>query len=438
MSSFQRPKGTRDFVYEEAAVRRQVIERLRRNFLQFGFSDLDTPSFESIELLQCKSGSEVEEQIYSFEDKGGRKVGLIFEFTASLGRIAATQPDLLRPFKRFQIGKVWRYESPQSNRYREFYQADVDIVGPYTMDCEAEILSLVAHVLRGFGLNDFQFLVNHRKVLRAQLQVAGIASEHDQGAVLRGLDKLDKIGPEGVREYIAAQGVGAEPYERFMALLPPEGPIREMLTWLEARIGDCPLGREALTELNELATYAEACGLLAHLRLTPTLVRGLDYYTGPIFEVRSPALQNTSFGGGGRYDTLVETFGGQAAGAVGFAFGVERLITVLTQSGLVSGRKSEARVMLALRDRSLTPAALGLAAELRAQGLAVYQFVGPTKLGKQFAFASRMGFEAVVVVAEEELQSGVFKVKDLASGTEVSVARAELGAHLLQALPAAP
>ncbi len=428
---FTRPKGTRDIYYEEALIRRRVIDRVRDVFLSFGFSDLDTPAFELLETLQAKSGPEVEEQIYVFDDKGGRRMGLRFEFTASLGRVVASQDDIVRPFKRYQIGKVWRYESPQSNRYREFYQADVDIVGPYTMDCEAEIMTVVASALAEFGLDDYVFLLWNRKLLKAQLAVAGIEDEALQGAVMRGLDKLDKIGGEAVRKYVVESGVPEALYERFMALVPQEEGNEAILESLERTVGEHPQGREGIDELREILRLAAGGGLAEHIQLTPFLVRGLDYYTGAIFEVRSPALDNISFGGGGRYDTMVRLFGGQDAGAVGFAFGVERLVAVLTEKGLVSGPRCEALVMLAPRNKALVAQTFGLARELRAAGVPVFQHLGAQKLAKQLAYADRMGFPYVVVVGEQEVESDVFPLKDLRTGEQIEVPRAELAARIL-------
>ena len=437
MSEFRPPRGTRDVLYEDAYVRRRAIERLREHFLRFGFSDFDTPAIEHLETLEAKSGPEVAEQIYCFDDKGGRRLGLIFEFTASLGRVAATNSEIQLPFKRYQIGKVWRYEAPQSNRYREFYQADIDIIGPTTMDCEVEILTVIASVLRDFGVPDFRFVLNNRKILQSQLRLAGLVEEQAQATVMRGLDKLDKIGPDAVREYVLAGGVDAEAYERLMALVPEEGSNDETLDRLQASLAADEGGLEGVRELRDILDLSAQAELGASIRVAPLLVRGLDYYTGPIFEVRSPALGDVSFGGGGRYDTLVEAFGGRPVGAAGFAFGVDRLVTILSQQGLVAPAKCEARVMVAVRTQELAPHAFRLANHLRAAGIPVFQYVGNAKLGKQLSFAERMEFPLVVIIAEDEVAAGVARVKAMAEREEVEVpldqlagyVRAKLGAE---------
>lgn len=432
MKNFQPPKGTRDIYYEEAAIRRKVITGLQRCFLQFGFCDFDTPSFEHLETLEQKSGSEVAEQIYAFEDKAGRKLGLRFEFTASLGRAIASQPTLLRPFKRYQIGNVWRYERPQANRYREFYQADVDIIGPRSMDCEVEILLAVGYALESFGVKDYVFQLNNRKTLRAQLEVADVRSEQLQAAVLRGLDKLEKIDHERVREYVLREGVTADQYGRFTGLVPDQASNDSILEQLESNLASSDLGREGNRELREILEMSAETYLKGRIQLTPHLVRGLDYYTGPVFEVRSPALGNVSFGGGGRYDGMVELYGGTPAGAVGFAFGVERLISVLQQRKLLNVRKSEAQIMIAPLTPEYAKEAFKLANELRAGGVRVFQHLGTAKLGKQFSYASKMGFPFVVVVGETELASNVFKLKNMSSGEEMEVERSKLLPRLRQ------
>ena len=181
--TFETPKGTRDFLPEEMRIRNAVFERLRRAFRLFGFDELDTPAFEYLEVLTLKSGPAAEREIYSFEDKGGRKLGLRFDLTSSTGRFAAAHPELKRPVYRYQIGKVWRYDRPAAGRYREFYQADADILGSYSMDCEVDLLLLATTVLQEFGLHDYRFVLNHRKILEAQLRRAGIAVDKKADAL---------------------------------------------------------------------------------------------------------------------------------------------------------------------------------------------------------------------------------------------------------------
>src|SRR5215470_15777190 len=212
--AFETPKGTRDFLPEEMRLRTAVFERLRRAFVLFGFEELDTPAFEYLEVLTLKAGPAAEREIYSFEDKGGRKLGLRFDLTSSTGRVAAAHQELPRPIYRYQIGKVWRYDRPQAGRYREFYQADADIIGSYSTDCEVDLLLMATEVLRGFDLPEYQLVLNNRKILEAQVRVSGIPPEKKADA-LRALDKLLKLGKDGMKEEFLRYGLSVEQFDRF-------------------------------------------------------------------------------------------------------------------------------------------------------------------------------------------------------------------------------
>src|SRR5579859_4894566 len=327
-SKFETPKGTRDFLPDEMRARQLVFERLRRFFELYGFDELDTPAFEYLEVLTLKSGPGAENEIYSFEDKGGRKLGLRFDLTSSTGRVVASHPELPRPLYRYQIGKVWRYDRPQAGRYREFYQADADILGSYSTDCEVDLLLMATEVLRGFDLPEYQLVVNNRKILEAQVRVSGIPPEKKPDA-LRALDKLHKIGKDGVRDEFVKSGLTTSEFERFFATI-----VVETLAQAEEKVDADEAGRAGVAELRELFAKAERLGFADRLAFDWTLVRGLDYYTGPIFEARAKTESGFgSFGGGGRYDDLVALYGGQPQGAVGISFGVERLIGLITERG---------------------------------------------------------------------------------------------------------
>src|SRR5690348_10450900 len=192
---YETPRGTRDFLPSEMRTRRAVFDRLRHYFDLYGFEELDTPAFEYLEVLTLKSGPNAENEIYSFTDKGDRRLGLRFDLTSSTGRVAASHPELPRPFYRYQIGKVWCYDRPAAGRYREFYQADADIIGSYSTDCEVDLLLMATEVLRGFDLPEYQLVLNNRKILEAQVRVSGIAAEKKADA-LRALDKLHKVGKD--------------------------------------------------------------------------------------------------------------------------------------------------------------------------------------------------------------------------------------------------
>src|SRR5512142_414945 len=213
---YETPKGTRDYLPSDMRTRRAVFDRLRRYFELYGFEELDTPAFEYLEVLTLKSGPAAENEIYAFTDKGDRRLGLRFDLTSSTGRVAATYNEIPRPFYRYQIGKVWRYDRPAAGRYREFYQADADIIGSYSTDCEVDLLLMATEVLKGFDLPAYRLVVNSRKILEAQVRVAGIPPEKKTDA-LRALDKLLKIGQDGMREEFVRYGLTVEQFEKFYA-----------------------------------------------------------------------------------------------------------------------------------------------------------------------------------------------------------------------------
>lgn len=429
MIKYQPPKGTRDILLDDAAFFRKTLDSLKKQFRLFGFCDMETPAFENIETLIRKSGSIIEEEIYNFHDKADRALGLIFEFTASLARVLASKPEIPRPFKRYQVGKVWRYEAPQANRYREFFQADIDIIGPKSMDCELEILCLVSHILNDFKLNDFTIILYNRKILKAQMDLAGV-SEGNRFTVLRGLDKLDKIGWEKVKEYVLENGVSEKEFEGLKGLIPENNSNNEILDELRSTLKDINLGREGIEELEQILTGTQHLGIDKKIKLCPTLVRGLDYYTGPIFEVRSNVLKNVSFGGGGRYDDLIKLFGGTDEGAVGFAFGVDRLVSVLSDQRLIRAGKSPAKSIVLFQNDNLIQAAHKLAYDLRSEEVPVFLYVGNKKLGKQLSYASKMGFKYAILVGEEEVASDNITVRNMDSGMEEKIKRSDLSSYI--------
>src|SRR6478609_8617471 len=325
---FETPKGTRDYLPTDMRTRRAVFDRLRSYFDLYGFEELDTPAFEYLEVLTLKSGAQAENEIYSFTDKGDRKLGLRFDLTSSTGRVAASHAELPRPFYRYQIGKVWRYDRPSAGRYREFYQADADIIGSYSTDCEVDLLLMATEVLKGFELPEYKLAINNRKILEAQVRAAGIPVEKKADA-LRALDKLLKIGKDGMQEEFLRYGLSQEQFDRFYATI-----VVETLEDAAARLEGDEAGKKGVAELREIFDKAARLGFADRLKFDWSLVRGLDYYTGPIFELQAKSEAGFgSFGGGGRYDDLVGLYGGQAQGAVGLSFGVERLIGLINERG---------------------------------------------------------------------------------------------------------
>jgi histidyl-tRNA synthetase len=422
--TFETPKGTRDFLPVQMRTRREVFDRLRRYFELYGFDELDTPAFEYLEVLTLKSGPGAEGEIYAFDDKGGRRLGLRFDLTSSTGRMAASHQELPRPIYRYQIGKVWRYDRPAAGRYREFYQADADILGSYSTDCEIELLLMATEVLRGFDLPDYRLVINNRKILEAQVRVSGVPVEKKADA-LRALDKLHKIGKDGVREEFLKYGLTAEQFEAFFAAV-----VVETLDEAAARLIGDDKGTEGVNELREIFGKAERLGFAAQLKFDWSLVRGLDYYTGPIFEAQAKSESGFgSFAGGGRYDDLIGLYGGPAQGAVGLSFGVERLIGLIEERGSAK-RSAERALLLAALDGERVEAAERLALALRRAGVAV-RFLGVAKKDKVFKYSTASELPRVVLVGEEEARTGVYALRDAESKQERRLTEAELIAALV-------
>ncbi len=435
--TFETPKGTRDFLPEEMRIRNAVFERLRRAFRLFGFDELDTPAFEYLEVLTLKSGPAAEREIYSFEDKGGRKLGLRFDLTSSTGRFAASHAELKRPIYRYQIGKVWRYDRPAAGRYREFYQADADILGSYSMDCEVDLLLLATTVLKEFGLSDYRFVLNHRKILEAQLRRAGIAVDKKADA-LRALDKFDKIGRAAMVEEAKNYGLDETAFVSFIDQLGISAeaisPIDNLsyLRRTEELLADDPEGKKAAAELRYIVERAMDLGFGERLTVDPTLARGLDYYTGPIFEAKARVEKfdtTLSFAGGGRYDDLIGLYGGQPQGAVGFSFGVERLIDLLKEQ--VAESLQTARPVL------VAPLGVGRIAEaervamlLRQAGIATRISLGSTAPGKHLVYAEAASMDFVIFVGEDEVKQGRYPCKQLSNRSEKKLSLDELAPFL--------
>ena len=419
---FETPKGTRDFLPADMRTRRAVFDRLRHFFELYGFDELDTPAFEYLEVLTLKAGAQAEKEIYSFTDKGDRKLGLRFDLTSSTGRVAASHPELPRPLYRYQVGKVWRYDSPQAGRYREFYQADADIIGSYSTDCEVDLLLMATEVLKGFDLPEYRLVINNRKILEAQVRVAGIPPEKKTDA-LRALDKLLKIGQDGMREEFVRYGLTVEQFEKFYATI-----VVETLDEAAARIAGDAQGVEGVEELRQIFAKAERLGFAQHLKFDWTLARGLDYYTGPVFELHAKSEAGFgSFGGGGRYDDLVGLYGGQKEGAVGISFGVERLIGLIEERG--GARDAGPRpVLVAPLSAAEFEAAERVALALRNAGIAT-RILPALKRDKLFKYSTASELPRLILVGADEVASGKFALRT-AGGEEQRLDEAALVAAL--------
>ena len=431
----QPARGMRDFLPEEVRKREHVIGVIKEVYEHYGFEPLETPAVENIETLMGKYGEEGNQLIFKIlkrgvhEGTGEADLALRYDLTVPLARVVAEYRDKLpKFFKRYQIQPVWRADRPARGRYREFYQCDVDVLGSRSMIVEAEILTASSEVLSKLGFTDFVVRLNHRKVLTGILDAAGIAADK-HGTALVALDKLDKIGSEGVlREFEEREVLNQDQGKELLAVFEAAGSNEETLERLERFIGESAVGSDGLKELREILSYVSS----SVVRLDPSLARGLSYYTGAIIEIQVKDLAG-SLGGGGRYDNLVGMFLGQDIPACGFSLGLERIVLVMSERNMfpVNLLRSSAEVMIAVW-RDAARDALDLASELRTQGVRVDVFPDrDSKLGTQISYAAKRNIPFVAFIGEDERDKGLVVLKNLKSGKQETLDRGEV-AHVVK------
>jgi histidyl-tRNA synthetase len=418
-------KGFRDYLPDAMIPREWLIDTARRVYRSYGFSPIDTPALEYEEILTGKGGTETDKQLYRFEDHGGRKVALRFDLTVPLARFAAQHiGELGVPFKRYHIATVWRGENTQRGRYREFMQCDFDTIGSESIASDIETV-LVAHDLMrqlGFGSSAFTIRVNNRKVLQGLIAQLGV--DASLGDVLRVLDKLDKVGRDGVHAELGAKlGVASTDANRILDAVMVQGTSDEILAQLERTQLD-EVGKRGLSELTEVVRAARSVGVIEPtLRIDLSIARGLDYYTGTVLETTLRDLAGIgSVCSGGRYDDLAQLYTKQRLPGIGASLGLDRLLAAMEELGMIETRRTGASVFLPYFDASRLHSYLKLAADLRAAGIGVEFFPEPKKLDAQLRYADKRGFEFALVVGENEWKSGRAQVKDLKSRSNRDVA----------------
>lgn len=415
--SYNTPRGTRDFIGKEMKLRRKIIETIREVYRLSGFEEAQTPAFENFNVLSAKgsAGEEIQDEIYYFKDKSNRELGLRFDFTVPLARMVSSNPALPKPFKRFQIGKVWRYDRPGKGRYREFTQADADILGVKSMDAEAECLSIVYNVMARLGIKDYRIRVNSRKIAEGIVLEAGIEEEKVE-EVFRSMDKLEKIGREDVAEELEEKGISHQKIEAIMKLINIEGSNEEVLKRIKSKLNN-DVGKEGMEDIKKVIQLAEKYEILDKVYLDLSIVRGLEYYTGFIFETEVGKEDVGSVCSGGRYDNLIELYGGEKTPAVGISFGVDRLYDVLEDE------KEENRdgVFIGLVDKDLKNEGIGIAQRLRNENIKTQLNLSDRNLGNQISYADSKGFKKLLIVGERDLKEGKVTVKDLETGEEEKI-----------------
>src|SRR5215204_510903 len=407
-------------------LRHRIIETFRTIFERHGFEPIDTPALEYGEVLTGKAG-ENEKMMYRFEDNGGRNVGLRYDLTVPLARyVSVHESETVFPFKRYHIAPVWRAEKPQRGRGREFWQCDADIVGTASMAADAEVISIAAEALTAVGLPNFVIHISHRRLLEALALSAGVGSEHACN-VFRAIDKLAKIGANGVRQELIESGVDSDAADRLLKAVTVSGSNDAILADIADRLGGTSEAEGAVKELSELFGLLQDFGVPeSSYRFDVSLARGLDYYTGPVFEALVEEPKIGSVVGAGRYDGLVGAFLGRPIAATGMSLGLERIIEVVREHGLMPLPAPIAEVALVVFPETVGAGAR-LASSLREQGLRVDLSLQPHRgIGDQLKLADRKGIPVAVILGSSELEAGVATLKDLRDGHQSAVALDDL------------
>ncbi len=418
----------------------KMMQVLRDTYSLYGFAALDTPVIEDAKILLAKGGGETEKQIYRFQ-KGDSDLALRFDLTVPLAKyVTLHYNDLSFPFRRYQIGKVYRGERAQRGRFREFYQADIDIIGDGKLDIanEAEIPAIIYRVFRGFGLTRFQIRVNNRKILNGFYAMLGLSEK--SGDIMRTVDKLDKIGKEKVLKILVEDcGLSAEQGEEILRFIAITGTNAQVLSALENYAGKNEVFDLGLEELKAVTQNLSAFGVPEeNFAVDLTIARGLDYYTGTVYE--TTLLDHPEIGSvcsGGRYDNLAEFYTDKPLPGVGISIGLTRLFYVLDEQGLLndnlSGAPCDALVLPMTQELSHSVA---LAETLRSAGVRVQLYSEQKKFKQKMSYADKLGVPYVVLLGEDEIAEGVCSVKNMQSGEQVKCTPAQAATHILDGLKA--
>ena len=402
----------------------RMVEILRNTYASYGFAPLDTPAIEDAQILLAKGGGETEKQIYRFQ-KGDSDLALRFDLTVPLAKYVALHcNDLAFPFRRFQISKVYRGERAQRGRFREFYQADIDIIGDGKLDIlnEAEIPAIIYKVFRGFGLNRFQIRVNNRKILNGFYAMLSLSEK--SGDIMRTVDKLDKIGGEKVKALLSECGLDEVQADEILKFIAITGTNAEVIAALEGYAGRNEIFDLGLAELKAVCDNLAAFGVPeANFAVDLTIARGLDYYTGTVYE--TTLLDHPEIGSvcsGGRYDNLAGYYIEKQLPGVGISIGLTRLFYVLDEQGLLNPElPSTPADVLVLPMTENVGAAIALAEELRQGGLRVQLYGEQKKFKQKMAYANKLGVPFAVLLGEDEIADGMCSVKNMITGDQVKL-----------------
>ena len=428
------PKGTRDFGQLEMARRNYIFDTIKGVFSLYGFQQIETPAMENIGTLMGKYGEEGDKLLFRVQNSGEKAAlapekGLRYDLTVPFARyVVQHREEISFPFKRYQIQPVWRADRPQKGRYREFYQCDVDVIGSDSLIGELELIQIVEEVYRRLGIN-VCLHINNRKILAGIAEVIGAPDKIVDITVA--IDKLDKIGVEAVNAELSERGLSDEAVAKLQPLLNLSGNSAEKLAALKGILAGSEIGLKGIAEMEEVFGLIEATGVKLNIELDLCLARGLNYYTGAIFEVKALDAQIGSITGGGRYDNLTGIFGLPGVSGVGISFGADRIYDVLTELDLFPKElQSTTQVLFATFGAEELRYALNWAKELRARNIAVEVYPEPTKMKKQMGYADAKRIPFVGIVGSDEMAQGKVMLKNMASGEQKPVDLEEMAKEL--------
>ena len=424
------PKGTRDFGQLEMARRNYIFDTIKSVFSLYGFQQIETPAMENIGTLMGKYGEEGDKLLFRIQNSGEKaslapEKGLRYDLTVPFARyVVQHREELSFPFKRFQIQPVWRADRPQKGRYREFYQCDVDVIGSDSLLGELELIQIVEEVYRRLGIR-VCLHINNRKILAGIAEVIGAPDKIVDITVA--IDKLDKIGVEAVNNELKERGLSDEQVEALQPILNLNGSTLEKLTALKTILASSEIGLKGVAEMETIFDELEIVNCTLSIELDLCLARGLNYYTGAIFEVKALDAQIGSITGGGRYDNLTGIFGLPGVSGVGISFGADRIYDVLTELDLFPKElQSTTQVLFATFGQDELRYALRWATELRANNIAVEVYPEPTKMKKQMSYADDKKIPYVAIVGSNEMDTNTVMLKNMASGEQQQVTLEQL------------
>ncbi len=444
------PKGTRDFSPEEMIKRKYIFNTVQNVFVKYGYLPIETPSMENLSTLMGKYGQEGDKLLFKVLNSGdfNKKLtsedidapaaatavkicekGLRYDLTVPFARyVVQHQSNITFPFKRYQIQPVWRADRPQKGRYREFYQCDVDVVGSSSLLCEVELVQIVNEVFSALGIST-TLKINNRKILYGISEAIGHADKMMDITIA--IDKIDKIGIDGVNKELCERGLDSEAIEKLRPILTLSGTNQEKLDAISTVIGSSEVGALGIEEVSTILAHCSTLSLDQKIELDLSLARGLNYYTGAIFEVKSNDFAIGSISGGGRYDDLTGIFGLKGVSGVGISFGADRIYDVLEgldlfpKEALVS-----TKAMIVNFGKSESIEALRLAARLRDQGISIQLYPDSVKMKKQMDYANKLGVEYVILLGESEIAQKMASVKNMVTGEQTSVEFEKLASFL--------